>query len=73
MGMYKAKPRLVDLYTEDPSIFANLIIPEGLESATENAIIMQECGELQTVFDDAASLIQGEIKEALDAALSARP
>lgn len=56
MGMYKAKPRLVDLYTEDSTIFANLTIPEGMESATANAIIMQECGELQTVFEDAASL-----------------
>lgn len=56
MGMYKAKPRLVDLYTEDSTIFTNLTIPEGLESATANAIIMQECGELQTVFEDAASL-----------------
>lgn len=56
MGMYKAKPRLVDLYTEDSTIFTNLTIPEGLQSATANAIIMQECGELQTVFEDAASL-----------------
>ena len=56
MGMYKAKPRLVDLYTEDSTIFANLTIPEGLESATANAIIMHECGELQTVFEDAAGL-----------------
>lgn len=56
MGMYKAKPRLVDLYTEDSTIFANLTIPEGLESATAKAVIMQECGELQTVFEDAADL-----------------
>ena len=56
MGLYKAKPRLLDLYAEDPALLVNLSIPEGLESQTANAIIIQECGELQTVFEDAASL-----------------
>ena len=56
MGMYKPTPRLAELYAEDGTILANLTLPEGLESATANAIILQECGELETVFEDAASL-----------------
>lgn len=56
MGLYKARPRLVDLYVQDPGILDTLVLPEGLVAATANAIIIKECGSLETIFEDAESL-----------------
>lgn len=56
MGMYKAKPTLLELYTEDSTIFSGLTIPASLNVDTLKAVLLQELGELQTVFKDAASI-----------------
>lgn len=56
MGLYKAKPRLVDLYTLDSAVLSTLSIPDDLDAGVCRAMILQECGELETVFETAAEL-----------------
>ena len=53
-GFYTAKPTLNELYTEDPLLFNGLALPAGMDDTTARSVILQELGELQTVFPRAA-------------------
>lgn len=54
MGMYRRKPTLAELYDELPTLFAGMALPVGLDSSVMRGMILQELGELQTVFPRAA-------------------
>lgn len=56
MGLYRKKPTLNELYADLPTLFSGLTIPAALDSSTMKALILQELGELETVFLKAADL-----------------
>lgn len=53
-GFYTAKPTLNELYADDPLLFNGLALPVGMDSTVARSIILQELGELQTIFPRAA-------------------
>lgn len=56
MGLYHAKPTLAELYADDSTIFAGISLPSGLDLTILQPMLLQELGDLQTVFDKASDL-----------------
>lgn len=50
MGFYKPRPTLAELYDEDSTIFSGLLLPSTLQLSILRSIILQELGDLDTVF-----------------------
>ena len=55
MGFYHAKKTLNALIEESATVLSTLQLPTGIDSTTLQPIIIKELGELDTIFDDAAS------------------
>lgn len=53
-GFYTAKPTLAELYADDPQLFSGLSLPTGMDGSVARGVILQELGDLQTVFPRAA-------------------
>lgn len=53
-GFYTAKPTLAELYADDPLLFNGLSLPVGMDDTTARSVILQELGDLQTVFPRAS-------------------
>lgn len=55
MGFYKKKATLNELLEDSPTLLTALQLPTGIDASTLSPIITKELGELDTIFDDAAS------------------
>lgn len=56
MGFYKPRPTLAELYNEDSTIFSGLLLPPTLQLPILRSIILQELGDLETVFTAAEDI-----------------
>jgi len=56
MGFYKPRPTLAELYDEDNTIFSGLLLPPTLQLSILRPIILQELGDLDTVFTAAEDI-----------------
>lgn len=54
--LYTAKPTLAELLEDTPTLLDSITVPAGLQTATLKALIVRECGELQTLYKDAATM-----------------
>ena len=56
MGLYKAKPTLSELYAQDPTLFSEITLPTPLNAAYFRNLLLVECGPLETIYDNVATL-----------------
>lgn len=56
MGLYKKKATVQAIYEEMPTIFDALQLPDPLTVQQMRALILTECGELDTIFSDAEAM-----------------
>ena len=55
MGLYKPRPTLSELLETNPNLLSAISIPESVDRSTLSALIIQETGELETIFINAAA------------------
>lgn len=55
MGFYKPKKTLKQLIEDAPTLLNALVLPSGVTAAYLNAILVKECGDFDTLFDDASA------------------
>ena len=56
MKLYKPRPSLKQLYTDNPSLFSGMVLPEGVNSSYVQGYILAECGGMDTIMETAADL-----------------
>lgn len=56
MRLYKPRPTLNQLYSDNPSLFAGMVLPEGIDRSHLQGYILAECGSLDTIMGTATEL-----------------
>lgn len=56
MRLYKPRPTLNQLFTDNPSLFSGMVLPEGVNSSYVQGYILAECGGMDTIMETATDL-----------------